>query len=303
MIAIYISIDFEGIAGISHAKHAFPTQAHDYAGYHVALKQLKYTIEQLFSALSDETPHRILINDAHASMTNLFLAEVKLPPYVNLISGKPKKFGMMAGLDDSFDACVLIGYHAKAGTLNAPLAHTFTDDVADIQLNGISLGEAGLSILLAELGYGVPVLLTYGDNTLAEELESLKTIGVFQSSSQYITSKIGRGWQCVQSVPKSETSLAQSFQSIFKISEPSLLKPIFKTPQLLVETPLEVVIQFHHPLQADACQLLPFSERLDGVRVKLPLCFSEETAFPSRIQTIYQSIQCAYSLASYAKLC
>lgn len=300
MTSIYISIDFEGLAGISHARHAFPTQAQDYTGYHIALKQLKYTLEQLFEVLPSETAHRILINDAHASMTNLFLAEVTLPPYVSLISGKPKRFGMMAGLDASFDATVLIGYHAKAGTLNAPLAHSFTEDVADIQLNQVSLGEAGFSILLSELGYGVPVVLTYGDDTLVEELKILKQKGFFQSESLHITSKIGRGWQCVQSLPESETHLATAFRSI---CESPFAQPDFQDPPLLTQTETDLVIQFHHPLQADACQLLPYSERLDGVRVKLPLCFNESTPLSERLQGVYQSIQCAYSLASYAKLC
>jgi len=42
----------------------------------------------------------------------------------NLISGSPKKLGMMEGIDETFDAALFIGYHTKRdaeGILN----HTY----------------------------------------------------------------------------------------------------------------------------------------------------------------------------------
>ncbi len=306
MISLYISLDFEGFSGVSHASHVFPTRPQDFQGYNVALKQVKYTLAKLFQAVPDIEKHRIVINDAHASMTNLFLADLDLPRCVELISGKPKRYGMMAGLDASFDACILLGYHAKAGTLNAPLAHTFTEDVADIRFNGISLGEAGLSILLAELGFGVPVLLTYGDDLLGQELYGLQEHGLYLGQGTHVVSKLGRGWQCVQGVPQAEEHLATAFKALCERS-PSQNKQAKEAlthfSQARPLSDFQVSVQFHSPLMADACALLPHSERLNGTTVQLPLCFAEDTPLAVKIQEVYQSVQCAYSLALYAHHC
>jgi D-amino peptidase len=40
-----------------------------------------------------------------------------------MISGSPKPLAMMAGLDDSCDAVMCVGYHGRAGTLGV-LDHT-----------------------------------------------------------------------------------------------------------------------------------------------------------------------------------
>jgi len=306
MTSLYISLDFEGFAGISRATQVFPRQPQDFQGYQVALQQVKRTFERLFQDVQDFTPQRVLINDAHASMTNLFLADVELPAYVEVISGKPKPFGMMAGLDASFDACILLGYHAKAGTLHAPLAHTFTEDVADLRFNGLSLGEAGLSILLAELGFSVPVVLTYGDDILGNELKALQENCLYLGQGDHVVSKLGRGWHCVQGVPQGEKRLATAFQAICKRTPEQNKQAKEALAHFSEARPLndfEVQIQFHSPLMADACALLPHSKRINGTTVQLPLCFSENTPPAQKIQTLYQSIQCAYSLALYAQHC
>jgi D-amino peptidase len=304
MRSYYISLDLEGFTGISHARQAFPQHASDFHGFQMALKQMKTTLHQLFDCLDSSAPCRVLMNDAHASMTNLFLSDWRLPPQVELISGKPKAYGMMAGLDASFDATILLGYHAKAGALHAPLAHTFTDDVADLQINGVSLGEAGLSILLSELGYGVPVLLTYGDDALAQELEALHAQGLYLSAGTHVTSKKGRGWQCIQGIPDAEAHLAEVFQQL--ISMQSRPSADFERSSCWGDEPLplDVVIQFHSPLVADVVSLLPLSERVTGTQVRLPKAPLQVCRdLSAQIKYVYQSIQCAYSLAAYAKSC
>jgi D-amino peptidase len=306
MSSLYISLDFEGFSGISHAKQVFPQQPQDFQGYQVALQQVKRTLERLFQDVEDLKAHRIVINDAHASMTNLFLADVDFPACVEVISGKPKRFGMMAGLDSTFDACLLLGYHAKAGSLHAPLAHTFTEDVADIRFNGLSLGEAGLSILLAELGFGVPVALTYGDDILGHELEALQDNCLYLGQGTHVVSKLGRGWQCVQGVPQAEEHLATVFKALCERTPAQNKQAKEALAHFSQARPLndfEVQIQFHSPLMADACALLPHSERVNGTTIQLPLCFNENTPLAIKIQNVYQSIQCAYSLALYAQHC
>jgi D-amino peptidase len=70
---------------------------------------------------------------------------------------------MMQGIDlEGIRAVFYTGYHAKAGTTNAPLAHTWTGWVNDVRINGRSTGEFGINAVVAG-HFGVPVVLVTGD--------------------------------------------------------------------------------------------------------------------------------------------
>ena len=88
---------------------------------------------------------------------------------------------MMEGLDESFDAVIFIGYHAKAGNPGGLFAHTGSGVVRDVRVNGESLGEGGLNTMVAAW-YGVPVALVTGDDVavkqVAEVATSAKTVAV-----------------------------------------------------------------------------------------------------------------------------
>lgn len=79
---------------------------------------------------------------------------------------------MMEGIDDSFDAVVFIGYHARAGTADAIIDHTSTGNVVDFAINGRSLPEAGYNALMAG-HYGVPVVFVAGDQAICDQVGDL----------------------------------------------------------------------------------------------------------------------------------
>ena len=79
---------------------------------------------------------------------------------------------MVEGIDESFDALVFIGYHARAGTANAVIDHTMSGNVTDFAINGVSLPEAGINALIAGL-YGVPVVLVAGDQAICDQVTEL----------------------------------------------------------------------------------------------------------------------------------
>ena len=68
---------------------------------------------------------------------------------------------MVAGLEMGADALLLVGYHARAGSGPAVLAHTMSDAVLDVRLNGRPTGEIGLNAAVAG-HFGVPVVLLSG---------------------------------------------------------------------------------------------------------------------------------------------
>lgn len=104
---------------------------------------------------------RVVVNDAHGSHANL--QQDQLDPRATLIRGSAKPYGMMHGLDSSFQAVVFIGYHGRARTLGGFAAHTGSGTVADLRINGTSVGEGGMNTLYAAW-YGVPVVFISGDS-------------------------------------------------------------------------------------------------------------------------------------------
>ena len=112
----------------------------------------------------------IVVNDSHGPMTNLI--PMMLPKEAKLITGTTKPMGMMQDLDESYDAVMFVGYHARN---NSPgvLSHTISGGSVDnIWLNGELVGETGLNTAIAGL-FGVPVVMVTGDQVLNAEVQAL----------------------------------------------------------------------------------------------------------------------------------
>jgi D-amino peptidase len=108
-----------------------------------------------------------LVNDSHSTMQNLRPDE--LHGRASYLSGRHKPQYMMEGLDASFDAAFFISYHGSAGATGSVLYHTYNPRaIAEVRLNGVVCGEAGVNALAA-MAYGVPVVLISGDQVTIDE--------------------------------------------------------------------------------------------------------------------------------------
>lgn len=157
-MAVYISADMEGVAGLSATD--------DPLGRRLMTAEVNAAIAGAFDAGASE----VVVNDAHGSHTNLIQDE--LDPRVTLIRGDLKPYGMMQGLDSSFAAVVFVGFHGKAGSLGGFAAHTGSGRVADLRVNGVSLGEGGMNALYAAW-YGVPVAFISGDSLAVDQMREV----------------------------------------------------------------------------------------------------------------------------------
>ncbi len=161
-VKVYISADMEGIAGVVDETQTNPT-GRDYAlGRRLMTAEVNAAIAAAFDAGATE----VLVNDSHWDQTNL--QPDTLDRRATLISGAPKPYGMMQGLDGSFAAVIFIGYHARGSTQDAVIDHTFSDQPKVVKLNGKPVGEYGLNAALAG-DYGVPVVFLSGDSAVAEQ--------------------------------------------------------------------------------------------------------------------------------------
>jgi D-amino peptidase len=163
---IFISADIEGVAGITHSDEASKSKP-EYQEHRIAMtREVVAACEGAFSAGAKE----IVIKDAHGSGRNLIIEE--MPSRTRLVrgwSGHP--FRMMQELDETFDAAMMVGYHAKAGDDSNPLAHTFTGRLYALEINGERASEFLVNTYTAAT-VDVPVVFVSGDEGICGEVRS-----------------------------------------------------------------------------------------------------------------------------------
>jgi D-amino peptidase len=155
-VKIFVSVDMEGIGGIGTSAMT-SASGKDYA---TSRRLMTDEVNAVVDAIFAHGPAEVVVNDSHGDMQNVLHTE--LDPRVTYIQGAVKPHGMVEGLDDSFDAAIFLGYHARAGTPKGFLAHTGTGSVKGLWLNGVEVGEGELNAAYAG-ALGVPVILASGD--------------------------------------------------------------------------------------------------------------------------------------------
>lgn len=162
---VFISVDMEGISGISEWEDVIPGRRHYEAGRRLLTQDVNAAIEGALEGGATQ----IIVNESHGPMNNIILEE--LHPQADIIRGFLKPLCMMQGIDSSCDAAFFVGYHGRAGTGDAVLNHTLSGlAIHRLVLNGKEVGEAGLNAAIAG-AFGVPVVLVTGDSQTAQEVE------------------------------------------------------------------------------------------------------------------------------------
>lgn len=161
---VLISVDMEGIAGVVDGDDVSPGHSEYDRNRQLITAEANAAVRGVRAYDPDAG---VLVTEAHGNFRNL-LPE-RLDRRAELLRGKPKPDGMMAGLADRVDAVLFIGYHGKASTGRSVLAHTIHGGViADVRCDGRSLGELGLNTALAA-HRDVPAVLVAGDDSVAAE--------------------------------------------------------------------------------------------------------------------------------------
>ncbi|MDD3927448.1 MAG: M55 family metallopeptidase [bacterium] len=165
---IYISTDMEGISGVVIPEQVSPHRnGADYeCARHLLAGDINAAVEGALKAGAEE----ITVMDGHGGGYNFLIEELR--PGARYITG-PGRLESYPGLDGSFDAVLLLGYHAMAGTRAAVLDHTSSASRwYRYSVNGIEMGEVGQAALIAG-HYDVPVVFVSGDKAVCDEARSL----------------------------------------------------------------------------------------------------------------------------------
>jgi D-amino peptidase len=248
--------------------------------YEEAVAQLGRELNVVIEAALAAGAQEIVVNDSHAAMTNLTLEHVGRKGPVRLLSGKPKPCAMSAGLDDSFDGVLLIGYHAMAGTQNGVLCHTFHDGLFEVRINGIPVGESAVNALYASLCHRVPVLLASGDAALCDE------IGRLHPGIRTVETKQGLSFSAALCHPE-ETVFARYREAISQLFSN---RPLWENTLLQWAPPYRLEMTFLDTVRADVVATQMGLQRLDG----RTLAFTSEA-----FESLYRTLQTSYSLLAY----
>jgi D-amino peptidase len=165
LMKVFISVDMEGISGITDPEDVLPDGADYQRGREFMTGDANAAILGAYDGGADE----VLVNDSHWIMRNLLLE--RLDPRARTIKGFHKSLCMVQGLDASYDGAVFVGYHACAGTEGGVLNHTLLGkEIQNVYLNGEPTGETRLNAAFAG-HFGVPVLVVAGDAAVCAEAE------------------------------------------------------------------------------------------------------------------------------------
>jgi D-amino peptidase len=163
-LKVYISTDMEGVAGVVTADQLAPGS---------------FEYERFRRFMTDETlaavraaqhagATEIVVSDSHGNGENLLIEA--FPNDVRIVRSWPRHGLMAAGLDSTFNAVLLIGYHASTTSTTGVRAHTISSaSYARVALNGQDVSEG--EWVAAQAGaLGVPVVFASGDDAMAREL-------------------------------------------------------------------------------------------------------------------------------------
>jgi D-amino peptidase len=249
MVRVYLSVDMEGMAGVSHAA---PTRRGDdlYAQtVELMTGETNAAIEGAFAAGATD----VTVNDSHGQMFNL--PPEKLDPRARLVEGKKPLSMVEAVRESKFDVALFVGYHARAGHPTGVIAHTYNPRITLVRLNGRPATEAAVNALY--LGaFGVPVGLVTGDDALAAEVAD------WLPAAERVVVKHALAFQSADSIhpARARDLIRQAAQRVVARVAGGERLPVFSMP-----APIELRLEVATPGQAAMTAVIPGFER-DGDR-------------------------------------
>lgn len=246
---LLIAVDMEGTSGITTWDQVTPGHAEWQRFRRIMTADVNAAIAGAYAGGANE----VVVSDGHWNGDNLLIEE--LDKRARLNTGSPSPWSMVEGLTAGVDAAFFIGYHARNGTANAILDHTWSAArVHNLCINGRVAGETGFNGSLCG-HFGVPVLLLSGDQTTGAEAREWIT-GI-----ETVTTKIAHGRWSAEVLPPAlvQEKLAAAaevvMQRFLKGEGPKPIKP---------EYPVTITLELVGSDMGDKAALLPGAKRLDG---------------------------------------
>jgi D-amino peptidase len=246
---VLIAVDMEGITGVVHWDHVDSSHKEYERFRKLMTADVNAAIEGAFAGGATHA----IVADGHASGRNILIDE--LDARARLHSGSPSPLAMIQGIGADVSTALFVGYHARIGSPNAILDHTWSSAcVANVWLNGQPIGEIGMNAAVCG-HFGVPVILVTGDQTACAE--AVELLGAIETAIV----KRASGRMSAECLPPEVSQ-----QAIKDAARRAVLRFLRgETPgPLRVETPLHLAIELITSDMADRVAVLPSAERARG---------------------------------------
>jgi len=156
----------EGITGVVSPGQFSASTGFEYERFRVFMTNEALAAVQ---GARDAGATEIVVVDSHGNAQNLLVE--RFSPDTRIVRSWPRPHGMMHGIDSTFGAAVLIGYHASSSSTLGIRAHTITGmGFISVELNGQIL--PALTVAVAG-HFGVPVVMISGDDSATAQLKRL----------------------------------------------------------------------------------------------------------------------------------
>ena len=162
---LYILADMEGISGIGTLEHTRRESPEFVEGCALMMDEVQTVVAEALRCGAT----RVVVCDTHGGGGQL--QTEKMDP--RAVYETPDSARWMPSLNASFGGLILLGQHARAGTLNGFLDHTINSaSWFEYRLNDQVCGEIGMAAAYAG-HYDVPVIMLTGDEAAVEEGKAL----------------------------------------------------------------------------------------------------------------------------------
>lgn len=259
----YIAVDMEGAACVVGTPGEGLAAGSSNAAFAAreALQEANACARALFDAGADE----VIVWDNHGSGVNFDYDLVDPRCRIALGSGFRTRF---PGIDESFDGVLFIGYHAREGTKDSALAHTYSSRVFQgYTINGMPMGEMQIDAAFAG-EHQVKVLFAASDAAaIAQAKESFPWI-------ETVVIKESWGWNGAISLHPKEAQ-RQIYEAVSRAVRRQAEMKAYR-----LEGPMEVSLRYKRLDAAAQAQLYDQDRR--------PFAFSDPFTRTGTINSITQ---------------
>lgn len=242
---ILIAADMEGVAGVVNWDQVSP----DHKEHSRFRKLMTAEVNAAVRGAYEGGARAVFVADGHAGGRNILVEE--LDSRARLHTGSPSPLSMVEGVDTDVAGAIFIGYHARAGTEKATLAHTWTRHLTNLWLNGNATGETGLNAALCG-HFGVPVLMVSGDQAVCQEaialVGNIETVAVKEATGRFAA-------VCLPPEIAQKMIYEAARRATRGLEDGDVPSPF------CLPTPVALGIDFPNSQMADAAALLPGAQR------------------------------------------
>jgi D-amino peptidase len=249
-LKVHISVDMEGVGGVVTGEQLGPS-GFEYGRFR------EFMTREALAAVEAATrggATEIIVADSHGNGQNLLIDQ--LPADVRVIRSWPRRLGMVAGIDDTVDAAIFIGYHAGTSNPTGVRAHTFSSaNLTRVALNGTNVTEGSWNAAIAG-HFGVPVIMVSGDDAAIAEVRN--AVGDLEAAE----TKRSLGFHSALTLTPQASATLIGERVSAAMSRRSAFQP------MKVQTPVTVDVSFKHYLPSEILAYLPLFERTDSHSVR-----------------------------------